>query len=473
MRRTLRRSCAACARSKYSCDLRTPICSRCIKRRTHCDYANEPLTAPLTTLRSDAAPSSIVLLPPDTSRFSSLDPFDSYPQTRLSRQHVHRLIHSFLTKIAFQYYPLDMKECSNPFIVSWWPLALGDPALFHVSLQTACLDEELLAQRGFQTSDLLMADSVTLLRRKVQDQGLAIQDSTMNSVITLAAIEFGKGNVEVSQMHIQGVRRMVHARGGIHEVKRTSPLTARMVSWVSMILTGHAQFDTQDDLGVGDGISSISEWHLIQPLSGPGDIGDFILDEPVANILHRLRNLSLTAQQLPFSTTKLHDLACFVVHRLLPTNSDFLCSTSSSTTEVMRYALILYMLVIHGTTYYPHTFVLNQALAQFVKHYEQSELAFYTQIASRVWLLTIGMVASVGTSHYRWLSGKARTTASSMQMRTWDEVFRHVKSILWFGMAPGESGFRPHWDTIFNTLDSPALPEYQANHLLNSTAMKQ
>jgi hypothetical protein len=99
-----------------------------------------------------------------------------------------------------------------------------------------------------------MADSVALLRRKVQDQDLAIQDSTMNSVITLAAIEvrirmnsaaprpnlfpllsqcqqFGKGNIEVSQMHIQGIRRMVHTRGGIKEVRRTSPLTARMVSW--------------------------------------------------------------------------------------------------------------------------------------------------------------------------------------------------------------------------------------------------
>lgn len=34
-----------------------------------------------------------------------------------------------------------------------------------------------------------MADSVALLRRKIQDKGLAVQDSTMNSVITLAAIE--------------------------------------------------------------------------------------------------------------------------------------------------------------------------------------------------------------------------------------------------------------------------------------------
>lgn len=99
------------------------------------------------------------------------------------------LTHAVLHKIAFEYYPLDLSATSNPFLVSWWPLALGDPALFHVSLQTACLDEELLAQKGFQSSEILMADSVALLRRKVQDTSLAIQDGTMNSVITLAAIE--------------------------------------------------------------------------------------------------------------------------------------------------------------------------------------------------------------------------------------------------------------------------------------------
>jgi hypothetical protein len=34
-----------------------------------------------------------------------------------------------------------------------------------------------------------MVDSVALLRRKVEDTSLAVQDGTMNSVITLAAIE--------------------------------------------------------------------------------------------------------------------------------------------------------------------------------------------------------------------------------------------------------------------------------------------
>lgn len=94
-----------------------------------------------------------------------------------------------LNRISFHYYPLDVTPTSNPFLLSWWPLALGDPALFHVSLQTAALDAELMAQKGFHTSEILMADSVSLLRRKVQDPILAIQDATMNSVVTLAAIE--------------------------------------------------------------------------------------------------------------------------------------------------------------------------------------------------------------------------------------------------------------------------------------------
>lgn len=117
---------------------------------------------------------------------------------------VHELTKPVLNKIAFQYYPLDLNPASNPFLISWWPLALGDPALFHVSLQTACLDEELLAQRGFQASDLLMADSVSLLRRKIENESLAVQDGTIDSVITLAAIEVG---LPVGQLCIDALGR--------------------------------------------------------------------------------------------------------------------------------------------------------------------------------------------------------------------------------------------------------------------------
>jgi hypothetical protein len=238
MRTTLRRSCNACAKAKLGCDLRVPQCSRCVKRKSKCVYANSPLNTPLdatgsstettghsslqVTIKNESEVLSVVsqereivsrpsenpglLINPATASF---DPFDSYPSTRLPRLHVQRLIHrcksfSFLSgpfnlirtltfpvlsSIAFQYYPLDLNIESNPFIVSWWPLALADQALFHVSLQTASLYEELQAQKGFPISDLLMVDSIALVRRRIEDSSLAFQDETIDSVVTLAAIE--------------------------------------------------------------------------------------------------------------------------------------------------------------------------------------------------------------------------------------------------------------------------------------------
>ncbi|THY06335.1 hypothetical protein D6D01_09909 [Aureobasidium pullulans] len=482
MRQTLRRSCAACAKSKAKCDLGSPQCSRCIKRHIQCAYANEPLTATLTSAERKAGQPSRHLQSLNIGRFASLDPFDSYPPTRLPREHVQRLIHTctcfvhksihtdpltttVLTKIAFQYYPLDLNTTSNPFLVSWWPLALGDPALFHVSLQTACLDEELLAQKGFQTSEALMADSVTLLRRKLSNQTLAVQDGTMNSVITLAAIEFGKGNIVVSQMHVEGVKRMVDTRGGISGVRQTSPLTARMVSWVSMLITGHPQFETQNDLGTGDGIPSIPEWHLDLSTGNhhPLDLDDFLVDATVRNVFIRLHKVFERAQRTPISTTQLHDLTCYVIHRLLPTASNLQSLSSSPLTECMRYAIVLYMFITHGTTYYPHTFVLNRGLIQFKAHLEQLESSSQIHDSINVWLLTIGMVASTGTLHYQWYFERARIIATLLQLQSWDDVFIHIKSVLWLNTAQGEGAFRPHWDVVLATTVSPSLPEYIVN----------
>jgi hypothetical protein len=95
---------------------------------------------------------------------------------------------------------LDLSTDSNPFVISWWPLALADPALFHVSLQTASLDEERREQKGFPISDLLMADSVSLVRRKIGHYSLAFRDETLNSVVTLAAIEVSEPSLKPSNV---------------------------------------------------------------------------------------------------------------------------------------------------------------------------------------------------------------------------------------------------------------------------------
>ncbi|RDL36522.1 Uncharacterized protein BP5553_05874 [Venustampulla echinocandica] len=457
MRQTLRRSCATCAKSKHSCDLRTPRCSRCLKREVQCVYVNEPLTAP------PAAPTQEDGGLITDYRLGSLDPFDSYPQTRLPRKHVERLIHSFLHKIAFQYYPLDLSATSNPFLISWWPLALGDPALFHVSLQTASLDEELLAQKGFQTSELLMADSVALVRRKIEDVSLAVQDGTINSVITLATIEFGKGNINVAEMHVDGVKRLVSMRGGINSVRQSSPLTARMVSWVSMIIMGHPQFETQDDFGIGDGIPPIPEWQL----DSAAHCGHFCelsidLDYTVRNVFIRLRNVFQRAQRTSFPTTRLHDLTCFVIHRLLLSASDTANPQPSPVTECIRYATILYMFIIQGPTYYSHAVIFNSIVTRFMERLKQLESTPRVCDSLALWLLTIGMVSSTSTTRYQWFMERAQAMSTPLQLGNWDDVLVRIKSALWLETPQCEDIFRPHWDAILSAEDLPGPPGFTA-----------
>lgn len=141
MRASLRRSCDGCAKAKHACDLRTPRCSRCVKRQAKCVYANQPLTlsssasvTPSPSLDTPAQPSEPATSPATTSSTvtagswspvskpedelslvvtssqvtptyaddsimlpksanASLDPFDSYPPTRLPRTHAQRLIY--------------------------------------------------------------------------------------------------------------------------------------------------------------------------------------------------------------------------------------------------------------------------------------------------------------------------------------------------------------------------------------------
>ncbi|KXH50759.1 hypothetical protein CSIM01_01608 [Colletotrichum simmondsii] len=406
MRQTLRRSCAACAKSKHSCDLRTPRCSRCVKRKVLCAYANEPLTAaPAATGSAPGGSATSSPGPPldgsgalTSYRFGSLDPFDSYPQTRLPREQVQRLIHSFLHKIAFEYYPLDLNATSNPFLVSWWPLALGDPALFHVSLQTACLDEELLAQKGFQSSEILMADSVALLRRKVQDDSMAIQDGTMNSVITLAAIE--------------------------------------------------------NDVGIGDGVPTPPEWQIDPTVldSNLSHLGDVEIENEVENVLRRLRSIFRRAQQVPLQPTRLHDLSCFVIHRLLLSSPEA-AGPHSASSESVRLATILYIFIIQGPTYYSHAVIFNTIVNRLMESLEDLVPYAHSCNSLFVWLLTVGMVASQGTQHYTWLTGLARDVVALTQVKSWVSVLACLRSVLWLDVVHGEDIFRPHWETIFGCLN--------------------
>lgn len=224
-----------------------------------------------------------------------------------------------------------------------------------------------------------------------------------------------------------------------------------------MLIMGHPQFETQDDVGVGDGIPPIPEWQLDSTAlhEDLSEISSIDVDYAVRNVFIRLRNVFQQAQRIPFPTTRLHDLTCFVVHRLLLSTSDTANSQSSPITECIRYAIILYMFIIQGPTYYSHAVILNMIVVRFIEHLEQLESTPRVFGSIDLWLLAVGMVASTGTTHYQRFMERIGAMAASLQVGNWNDALDRIKSVLWLETLQGEYIFRLHWNTTLTAADQP------------------
>lgn len=234
-----------------------------------------------------------------------------------------------------------------------------------------------------------------------------------------------------------------------------------------MIVTGHPQFDTQDDDGMGNGIPPIAEWQLDPSMSEDDlpELGDIEVDFPVRNVFIRLRNVFRRAQRMPLSTTKLHDLTCFVVHRLL-LSADTPYSQPSPITECIRYGIILYMFLIQGTTYFSHTVMLNTLVERFMDHVRLLESTRHLCGSLDIWYLTAGMAASAGTENYPFFLERAQALATSMELESWDGILYHIRSVLWLEAPQSEHIFRAHWETLLGV----AYPSTPADLMLSSSS---
>lgn len=106
------------------------------------------------------------------------------------------------------------------------------------------------------------------------------------------------------------------------------------------------------------------------------------------------------------------------------------------------------MLVIHGTTYYPHTYMLDQVLTRFETQLVMLETEPRAHDSLDVWLLTIGLAASTGTEHYHRLVGRVRAVSASLHLDWWNEVAAHIRSVLWLETLQAEQLFRSQLDKV-------------------------
>ncbi|KAJ4311788.1 hypothetical protein N0V94_007769 [Neodidymelliopsis sp. IMI 364377] len=239
----------------------------------------------------------------------------------------------------------------------------------------------------------------------------------MDSVVTLAAIEYGKGNVDVSTMHIDGVKRMVQMRGGINKVKVASPLTARMVSCVTSSSLDNAQ-----------------------------------LDPEIRDTACRLR-LLFDSRQFSLTSTDIHDLTCFVVHKLLLWHPSALIDGylhEPMLSQSLQHALVLYMLMVQGPTYFSHaglqyTTVLK--LRSYLEHTWCSLLPSHDALA--LWLLSVGMVAADGMPSCGWFMTQAHIAAKALEVQGWSDLVARLQDVIWLDSPTITPLFQRKWDEIW------------------------
>lgn len=224
------------------------------------------------------------------------------------------------------------------------------------------------------------------------------------------------------------------------------------MSRVSMLIMGHPQFNTQNDSGIGDGIPPIPEWQLNPAVTNElPELTVIDVDNEVSNVFIRLRNVFQQTQNTQLLTTQLHDLTSFVIHRLLHKDSDKAAPASPPISECIRYAIILYMFVIQGPTYYSHAIILNTIVTHLRENLKCLDTAPRVYNSLDVWLLTIGMVASTGTGHYQWFMEKACDVSTALQLSDCEDALTRTKSILWLETTQTEILCRHHWEAIIGT----------------------
>jgi len=209
-----------------------------------------------------------------------------------------------------------------------------------------------------------------------------------------------------------------------------------------MLVTGSPQFQLQDDFGFGDGIRLLSLPDS-DPLSEDNlqsllHFTDLEVDPTVEDTLVRLKVIfrqheDPDLESLPktlTSTTNLHELTCFVLHKLLTLPSHDPGPNSAS--ECLRYGTCVYMFIIHGPTYYSHATILNNLVLQLRDHLEMFLSSSNYKSSLVLWLLSVGLVGSFGTESHHWFVNQTAALSASFDVRCWEHVEKTLRTVLWY-----------------------------------------
>lgn len=155
-----------------------------------------------------------------------LDPFNAMPGLKNAR--AQALMYHYNKVLVNTLIPVNPKD-------KWFNYAISDEALFHATMLHSAGHNAMLSG-NYDLADpfQLKLEAVRLVNRRLNDPVQSISDLTIAAVACLVLFENQSGNLELSNIHMEGLRRMVNLRGGLQNLGGLSGVLQRKILWAEV-----------------------------------------------------------------------------------------------------------------------------------------------------------------------------------------------------------------------------------------------
>ncbi|KAI8665190.1 hypothetical protein NCS56_00954200 [Fusarium sp. Ph1] len=140
-----------------------------------------------------------------------------------------QMIASFFGTIRELMYPLDLCCEFNASETNWFGWMTNDAAYLHALLFTVSSFHDIAAGRTTQPrTNYHVFKAIRLLNERLADSEMALADSTVAVVMSMAMLCEIAGDVQAARAHTDGLKRIVELRGGIGSFSHAQQLQVKI-----------------------------------------------------------------------------------------------------------------------------------------------------------------------------------------------------------------------------------------------------
>jgi hypothetical protein len=295
-----------------------------------------------------------------------------------------------------------------------------------------------------------------------------------------------------ARTHIEALQKMVAVRGGIGNIRSSSPVTASVAFWYettstparcvarlhvltisihgrfSLVLTLEPQFPPEESTDLYYPLQWLQKISESSQASGLLDFDEYGICKNISDILLEVRYISRFFPTHLDDTSSsnsndldIHSTICSILQRLLQTepNTDA-GPRAACITQCCRFGAAIFLL-FPFENHYPDPTRLINSLVHKLQNALESIVPFLLNVNKLpVWLFSVGGVAALNLPAERaWFVGHLTELAVELRLVSWDEGKSCLEMVVWID-AMDDQPFHQLWkEVLINvTRMTPKVP---------------